>query len=203
MPSITCSSNPKASLNCHNLRYFHFNDVISYGLLECDAMSTKLYSITSQATNLLTTSRTSALSYGPRMWRDFSLKVSCPFNSHNNRTQNCTNCCSEPAGRVILVDMILNLTIRCVPYIYIYIYSVSQEERSIFWEVIVSVILSKTIYMNMCPIPNGFRDRAIWMYNRKIVDKRYYVYVLFLIPVFIVQVTGLVQFITNFRKFHC
>ena len=47
----------------------------------------------------------------------------------------------------------------------------SQEERSIFWEVIVSIILSKNVSMNMCPIPNGFRDRAIWMYNRKIVDK--------------------------------
>ena len=33
--------------------------------------------------------------------------------------------------------------------------------RSIFWEVIVSVILSKNVYMNMCPVPNGFRDRAI------------------------------------------
>ena len=41
------------------------------------------------------------------------------------------------------------------------IYRVSQEERSIFWKVIVSVILSKNVYMNMCPIPNGFRDRAI------------------------------------------
>jgi hypothetical protein len=40
-------------------------------------------------------------------------------------------------------------------------YRVSQEERTIFWEVIVSVILSKTLYMNMYPIPNGFRDRAI------------------------------------------
>jgi hypothetical protein len=40
-------------------------------------------------------------------------------------------------------------------------YRVSQEERSIFWEVIVSVILSKKLYMNMFPIPNGFRDRAI------------------------------------------
>jgi hypothetical protein len=38
---------------------------------------------------------------------------------------------------------------------------VSQDERTIFWEVIVSVILSKKLYMNMCPIPNGFRDRAI------------------------------------------
>ena len=52
------------------------------------------------------------------------------------------------------------------------IYRVYQEERSVFWEVIVSVILSKNVYMNMCPIPNGFWDRAIWMYNRKIVDKK-------------------------------
>jgi hypothetical protein len=37
---------------------------------------------------------------------------------------------------------------------------VSQEERSIFWEVIVSVILRKSVYMNMCPIPNGFRYLA-------------------------------------------
>ena len=26
--------------------------------------------------------------------------------------------------------------------------------------------------MNMCSIPNGFRDRVILMYNRKIVDKK-------------------------------
>jgi hypothetical protein len=41
------------------------------------------------------------------------------------------------------------------------IYRVSQEERTIFWEVIVSVILSKKLYINMYLIPNGFRDRAI------------------------------------------
>jgi hypothetical protein len=41
------------------------------------------------------------------------------------------------------------------------LYRVSQEERTILWEVIVSVILSKKLYMNLCPIPNGFRDRAI------------------------------------------
>jgi len=41
------------------------------------------------------------------------------------------------------------------------IYRVSQEERSIFWDVIVSVILSKNVYVNMCPILNGFRDRGI------------------------------------------
>jgi hypothetical protein len=46
---------------------------------------------------------------------------------------------------------------------------VSQEEWSIFWEVIASVILSKKrstcIYMYMCSIPNGFRDRAISLYS--------------------------------------
>jgi hypothetical protein len=36
-------------------------------------------------------------------------------------------------------------------------YRVSQEERSVFWEIIlvVSAILSKKVYMYMCPIPNG------------------------------------------------
>ena len=48
----------------------------------------------------------------------------------------------------------------------------SQEERSIFWEVIVSVIRSKIVYMYMCPIPNGFRDGAISLYSCKIVDKK-------------------------------
>jgi hypothetical protein len=43
---------------------------------------------------------------------------------------------------------------------------VLQEKRSIFWEVIVSAILSKKVYMYMCPIPNGSRDRAISLYRR-------------------------------------
>jgi hypothetical protein len=43
----------------------------------------------------------------------------------------------------------------------LWIYRVSQQERSIFWEVIESVTLSKKVYMYMFPIPNGFRDRAI------------------------------------------
>jgi hypothetical protein len=46
------------------------------------------------------------------------------------------------------------------------IYRVPQEEMSVFWEVIVSVILSKEVYMYMCPTPNGFRDRAISLYRR-------------------------------------
>jgi hypothetical protein len=41
----------------------------------------------------------------------------------------------------------------------------SQEERSIFWEVIISVIISKMAYTYMCPIPNGFQDGAISLYS--------------------------------------
>jgi hypothetical protein len=52
------------------------------------------------------------------------------------------------------------------------IYRVSQKERSVFREVIVSVILNKKVYMYMCPIPNGFRDRAISLYSSKTVDKK-------------------------------
>jgi hypothetical protein len=52
------------------------------------------------------------------------------------------------------------------------IYRVSQEERSVFWEVIVSAILSRKLYMYMCPIPNNFRDGDISLYSSKIVDKK-------------------------------
>jgi hypothetical protein len=45
---------------------------------------------------------------------------------------------------------------------------VSQEEGPIFWE----VILTKKVYMYMCPIPNGFWDRAISLYSSDIVDKK-------------------------------
>jgi hypothetical protein len=34
---------------------------------------------------------------------------------------------------------------------------VSQEERSVFWEVLVSAILRKKVYMTVCPVLNGFR----------------------------------------------
>jgi hypothetical protein len=46
-----------------------------------------------------------------------------------------------------------------------HVYRVSQEERSVFWEVIVSAILSKKVYMYMCPIPNGSPVRAISLYS--------------------------------------
>jgi hypothetical protein len=45
------------------------------------------------------------------------------------------------------------------------LYRMFQEERSIFSEVMVSVFLSKKVYIYMCPIPNGFRDRAISLYG--------------------------------------
>lgn len=38
----------------------------------------------------------------------------------------------------------------------IQMYRVSQEQRSVFWEVIVSFILSKRcVYMYMCPVPSS------------------------------------------------
>jgi hypothetical protein len=43
---------------------------------------------------------------------------------------------------------------------------------SVFWEVIVSVILSKKMYMYMRPIPNGFRDTVVSLYSSRIVDKK-------------------------------
>jgi hypothetical protein len=51
-------------------------------------------------------------------------------------------------------------------------YWVSQEERSIFREVIVLVILSKKVYTYLFPIPNGFRDRDILLCSSVIVDKK-------------------------------
>ncbi|PNF42916.1 hypothetical protein B7P43_G12328, partial [Cryptotermes secundus] len=38
-------------------------------------------------------------------------------------------------------------------------------ERSVFREVIASVTLSTELYIYVCPIPNGFRDRAISQYS--------------------------------------
>jgi hypothetical protein len=64
--------------------------------------------------------------------------------------------------------MSLKITSGYVLYVYNIvnsIYKVSQEERSVFWGVMVSVILSKELYTYMCPIPNGLRERAISLYS--------------------------------------
>jgi hypothetical protein len=74
------------------------------------------------------------------------------------------------------------------------LYRVSQEERSIFWGGGHSIGHSKEkIYMYMFPIPNGFRDGPISLCNSKLLIRKRY-NELFLIPVFIVQVTKLIQF---------
>jgi hypothetical protein len=36
-----------------------------------------------------------------------------------------------------------------------------QKERSMFWEVTVSVNLRKKVHVNMCLILNGYRDTAV------------------------------------------
>jgi hypothetical protein len=48
---------------------------------------------------------------------------------------------------------------------------VSQEERLIYWEVTVLVILSKKVCMYIYPNPSGFQDRVISLYSSKSVDK--------------------------------
>jgi hypothetical protein len=73
-----------------------------------------------------------------------------------------------------LLIHILNLgTIRILHFLprllVSWLYRVSQNEWSIFQEVIVSVILSMKLYMYMCPGPNGFRDTAISLYSSKTV----------------------------------
>jgi hypothetical protein len=50
-------------------------------------------------------------------------------------------------------------------YAAVILYGVYQEERSVFWEVIVSVILINQVYMYMCRILNSFKDRAISLYS--------------------------------------
>jgi hypothetical protein len=85
----------------------------------------------------------------------------------------------------MLADWQIYLTCR--------LYRMSQEERSIFWEVIVSVLLSKKC---VCTCVLFRTVSEIELFHRTVpkllITKRYYV--LFLIPVFIVQVTELVQF---------
>jgi hypothetical protein len=66
---------------------------------------------------------------------------------------------------------------------YLVIYRMPQEQMSIFWNVIVSAILGSEMYMYMCPSPNCT------------VPKRRIYYVVFLIPVFIVQMTKLVVYL--------
>ena len=42
-------------------------------------------------------------------------------------------------------------------------YRAIQEERSVFWMVIVLVLVRKKVHMNICLIVNGYRGRAMWI----------------------------------------
>jgi hypothetical protein len=59
----------------------------------------------------------------------------------------------------------------CVCKSLFFLYTGCPRRRLIFWEVIVSVILSKKVYMYMRPIPIGFRNGAILLYSSKTADK--------------------------------
>jgi hypothetical protein len=72
-------------------------------------------------------------------------------------------------------------------------YRVYQEERSILWEVIVSVILSKKVYSTRVLFRTVSEIELFHCTVPKLLIRKRY-YVLFLIPGLIVHVTKLVQF---------
>jgi hypothetical protein len=83
------------------------------------------------------------------------------------------------------------------------LYRVSQEEMSVFWEVTVSVILSKGVYMYMCPILNGFRDRGISLKSCKIVNKEIVRIVSYIGIYCPSDKVGSLPSTKHFWKFHC
>jgi hypothetical protein len=104
---------------------------------------------------------------------DFTEYACCTFFCQNQLKHNTSDC------RLMLLSSgpVLNLPVtndpaqhargrNHTPYpLFMYaLYGMAQEERSIFWVVTVSVILSEKVYMYICPIPNGFRD---WYFTIK------------------------------------
>jgi hypothetical protein len=49
---------------------------------------------------------------------------------------------------------------------------VDRPSRPVFSVMIVSIILSRKVHMYMCPIPSGFRHRAISLYSSEIVNMK-------------------------------
>jgi len=42
-------------------------------------------------------------------------------------------------------------------------YTVMEEERSMFWKVILTVTIREKVHMNMCLILNGYRNTAVFI----------------------------------------
>jgi len=53
---------------------------------------------------------------------------------------------------------------KCV-YTSNIIYRVILEERPIFWETIVSVIVSRKVHLNTCLIRNSYRDKVLQIFG--------------------------------------
>jgi hypothetical protein len=70
-------------------------------------------------------------------------------------------------GGLISTDLVMRTSTGLIKAFFtVTIYRVSQEQTSICREVIVSVILSKNVYLYMLLISNRFRDRAILLYRQ-------------------------------------
>jgi hypothetical protein len=92
------------------------------------------------------------------------------FSTEGTRTEKCNPYSFRLCLSTLLLRGILpsNLFTFIFCFIYPYktcptqpifnhiIYRMSQEEKSVFWELILSFILSKKLYMSICPIPNCF-----------------------------------------------
>jgi hypothetical protein len=97
----------------------------------------------------------------------------CPGRDSNRdvmkRSQKLHSSTNFASNETLVLGVYFHPLLNCIhtkSYFVFYIslvalYSMSLEERSIFWEVIISAILSKKVYMHMCLIPNGFRDTVI------------------------------------------
>jgi len=78
--------------------------------------------------------------------------------------------------RLVLLLKFLMLVLICKGRrtweISLTLYRVIQEERSIFWEMIVSVIVRQKVYMTKCLILNGYRIRTFEVTNSKNILNR-------------------------------
>ena len=88
-------------------------------------------------------------------WGQTRSGTSCLILGHIYKNQSNIRKCISPDEWLAVT-----LSYVCRKIIFV-LYRVFQEERSLFWEVTVSVILSKNVSTNMCPILKCFRDRSI------------------------------------------